>query len=384
MEILHYLRTARLGRDLAGSRRATSVALALSFILAGCATTGLSPSATPVGSGAPASASTASWQTITHEHVDLWLHGYALLSRDTASVPLFAPGYRERVSALKARRNVVTNLDANRDRLAQRLAANPALVNGQFVPFYFSTFEEIQQVVNQFLRVGGDPRSTSDPNLQMLFGILASSYPTAADRDWLRLFVQSLADERTRFYHDYWMSEQTSHAAARRAVDSLWVGRYRARLERFLTNTRLNGGEFILSLPLDGEGRTVTATSRQNAIAVAFPATPDSAVDAIYVFAHEAVSSIIGPVIADNTTPAEQRSGVVATYTANAAVRTGAMLLQRAAPELASDYMRYYLREARTTTPAANLPAAFSARFSLPDAIRDALTRQLDLVLGGI
>ncbi len=384
MEVLHHVWSARVGRHVTKIRRAAGFALIFPVVLAACATTGLSPSGTSAGAAAPAAAPAATWQSITHEHVDLWLHGYALLSRDTASVPLFASGYRDRIAALKAKRNVVTNLDANRDRLAQRLAANPALVNGQFVPFYFSTFEEIQQVVNQFLRAGGDPRATSDPNLQMLFGILASSYPTAADRDWLRLFVQSLADERARFYHDYWMSEQTTRDATRRAVDSLWVGTYRARMGRFLTNTRLNGGEFILSLPLDGEGRTVTATNRQNAIAVAFPPTPDSAIDAIYVFAHEAVSSIIGPVIADNTTPAEQRSGIVASYTANAAVRAGSLLLQRAAPELATGYMRYYLHDARSATPATNLSAAFAARFPLPDAIRDALTRQLDLVLGGI
>ena len=89
-------------------------------------------------------------------------------------------------------------------------------------------------------------------------------------------------------------------------------------------------------------------------------------------------------IIADNTTPAEQRSGIVATYTANAAVRAGALLLQRAAPELATGYMRYYLRSIGATSTMADPSAAFASSFPIPDAIRDAIGRQLDVVLGGI
>jgi hypothetical protein len=58
-------------------------------------------------------------------------------------------------------------------------------------------------------------------------------------------------------------------------------------------------------------------------------------------------------------------------------------MLQRAAPELADGYARYYLRSARL--PVTGDPmAALAAAFPLPDAIRDAIQRQIDVVLGGI
>lgn len=348
-----------------------------------CATTMGAGSSSGAESTSPTPASASEWRTTTHEHVDLWLHGYATLSRDTAAVPLFERGYRERMQAQKARLNVTTQLDANRDRLAARLAANPALVNGQFVPLYFANFDEIQQVVPLFLRAEGDPGATNDPNLRMLFSVLASSFPSAADRDWLRLFVQSLADERTRFYDDYWRAEQQRRLPVRRAVDSLWL-LVQPKLQRYLTNTQQSGGEFILSLPLDGEGRTITASNRENAVTTSFPETPATAVEAIYVFAHEVVGAVANVAIADNTTPAQQRSGIVATYTANAAVRGGAMLLERTAPELAQGYMRYYLRTSGVAQPGGNLATAFTARFPLPDVIRDAMVRQMETVLGGI
>lgn len=360
-------------------RAALSVAACLAAaITAGCATGGGAPAA---GTGQPPIDSI--WPTSAREHVDLWLHGYAVLTTDTARVPFFLRNYRQRMRQLKGQRNVVTQLDANFDRLSSRFLANPALVNGQFVPFYFRSLEEIQNVANVFLRTGGDPRMISDPSIQQYFPVLNGAFPSAPDRDWLRLFLQSLQDESNRFYHDYWASEQQVRTPVRSAVDSIWRV-YRVKLRRFLNNTQQSNGELILSLPLDGEGRTVNFNRLQNAIAVEFPREPGEAANFLFVFAHEAVNSVIGPAIADNTTPAEQRAGLASGYTTNASVRAGAMLVQKIAPELVNDYMRFYLRSAGLAVPSGDPTNAFTAAFALPDVLRDAIARQLDVVMGGI
>jgi hypothetical protein len=357
--------------------------------LTACATGGLQTGGDP-GSGTPSTAgrgtiaADATWPTSAREHVDLWLHGYALLTADTARIPFFRRGYRQRMRELKNQRNVLTQLDANADRLGARFVANPGLVNGQFVPLYFSSFDQIQQVVSMYLQSGGDPRAVSDPTAQALFGVLNGAFPSPADRDWLRLFMQSLADENTRFYHDYWSSEQSARVATRQAVDTLWQRTYRPRLQRFLNNTQQENGEFMLSLPLDGEGRTVTFSKQQNSVSVGFPDAPGAAIEAVYVFAHEVVNAITTTAINDNTTPAEQRTGAASRYIANGNVRAGAILLQRAAPESAAGYMRYYLRSAGAAVPAGDPSSAFASAFPIPDGIRDAITRQLDIVLGGI
>ena len=365
-----------------------AAATILAAVLVGCAAGGLQSGGSP-GASAPAAgrgtiSPDGSWPTSTREHVDLWLHGYALLTADTARIPFFRRGYRQRLRDLKAQRNVFTQLDANREQLSSRFLANPGLVNGQFVPLYFSSFDQIQQVVTLFLQSGGDRRSVSDPTVQALFGVLGGSFPSGADRDWLRLFVQSLADESTRFYHDYWSAEQTARLAAREAVDSLWQHTYRPRIQRFLNNTQQENGEFMLSLPLDGEGRTVTFSKQQNSVSVGFPDRPADAIEAVYVFAHEVVNAITATAITDNTTPAEQRMGAGSRYAANANVRAGAILLQRVAPETAAGYMRFYLRSAGLSAPAGDPTTVFASAFPIPDAIRDAITRQLDVVLGGI
>ena len=341
------------------------------------------PNPEPVSSGPPP---TAGWAIRTREHVDLWLHGYALLQRDTARVPFFRRGYRDRMLTTRRQLGVTTALDLNRDRLEGRLAANPALVNGQFVPLYFGSFDDIRRAVELFIRVDGEPRAAGSQEGAYYVAILAASFPTAADREWLRVFVQSLAEENDRFYRQHWTTAQRTQAAALTAVDALWRDTYGRRFERFLANTQQTRGEILLSLPLDGEGRTIAATSgRAGTVAVQFPDDPGTAIDAIYVFAHEAVIPVVTTAIADNVTPSEQRSGVADRYAAHAAVRGGALLLERIAPDAVQGYMRYYLRAVGGSASASSDPrAAFAAAFPLPELIINAATRQLEVVLGGI
>ena len=280
---------------------------------------------------------------------------------------------------------VLGPLDA-RERLEARLASNPALVNGQFVPLYFASFDDLRRAVDLFMRVEGEPRAAGSQQGAFYVALLAASFPTAADRDWVRLFVQSLGEESDRFYHQYWTSAQRTHGAARVAVESSWRNTYAAKFERFLANTQQPRGEMLLSLPLDGEGRTLAAAGGRSAItAVGFSDDSASAVEALYVFAHEVVIPVVTTAITDNVTPAQQRSGVADQYSAHASVRGGALLLERIAPELADGYMRHYLRAARSSAGMSGDPrAAFGAAFPLPDLIVNAIARQLDVVLGGI
>jgi len=351
---------------------------------AACASAG---NTSDTGAPQPASQQTTSpavrWPVKTREHVDLWLHGYALLQEDTTLVPFFRRGYRDQMVVLKNRANVVTQLDANRDKLRARLLANPALINAQFVPLGFTSWDEMSRAVNVFLQAEGDPQRAATRETAMQIASLAAYFQTQADRDWLRLFMQSLSDEQNRFYHSYWTEQQRERGNVVAVVDSIWQKIYRPKMQSFLSNSGQANGEVLLSLPLDGEGRTQSDGKLQNTITVTFPDTPAQAVDAIYVIAHEAVGKLASQSVIDNTTPNDQRNGVADKYMSAAAVRGGAMLLQRVAPELLNGYARYYLTSAHRSV-GSDVQASLAAAFPLPDAIRDAIGRQLDVVIGGI
>jgi hypothetical protein len=332
----------------------------------------------------PQAAQQHGWRVTTAEQVDLWLHGFAMLTSDTGRVPFFARGYKQQVSALKQQRNVYSLLDANRQELSARFATNPALANAQFLAMYFRSFPEIVSATDYFIRSGGNPRAAADPNIQQQIALLAANFRTEADRKWLRLFVQSLDDENKKFYHDYWTSEQQTRGAAFAQAVQQWNNTWYPKLARFLNNTQQASGEVFLSLPLGGEGRTVNNGKQSNIVAVEFPKTVDAAPDVLFAFAHEAVANVVDGVIRDNTTPAEQRSGATSGYVGNGAVRGGALLLQRVAPELVPAYMRYYLGTAGLAGIAGDPATTFANTFPLPQAILDAIGRQIDVVLGGI
>jgi hypothetical protein len=373
-------------------RSASRAALGLLALASACAgpmsrppspppTSPAPPRNTPAG---PTPILQAAWRVRTREHVDLWLHSYALLTPDSNLVPYFRRGYRDRLLTLRRQRGVSSLLDQSRTTLVARLDVNPSLATGgQFLPLYFESWDQMRQVIDLFLRANGSPGATNDPTARAYIATLASAFPTGPDREWLRQFAAAVDDESRKFYHDYWTTESRAHAVATAYADSLWQHHWRPQLQRFLNNTQQQNGELYLSLPLGGEGRTIHFGKQENAVAVPLPDDRDQSDVVLYVFAHESAGAVANTAIEDNTTPAERRSGTTSRYEQAAAVRAGALLLERTVPTVVPGYMRYYLQQAGRTAP--NDPrAAFTAVFAVPDAVRDAIGRQLDVILGGI
>lgn len=357
---------------------------ALIALTSACATGGAPAGTAPSPGGAASSAPAGvAWPMKTREHVDLWLHGFAFLQDDTTHVPLYRRGYRDALVVARNRERISSLLDSNRVRLQARFQQNRTLTNVQFAALYFATWDEMRSAVDLFLRAEGNPRAAGDAQSQQIIAFFAQQLPSPADREWLRLFVQSLVDEGRRFHHAWWTATTRERAPVLARADDLWQRTYRPKFQAYLNNTGQAAGDILLSLAIGGEGRTVAAGKQQNVVAVTFPATVGAAEEAIYVFAHEVVGSLAASAVNDNITPAERREGVADRYQSAGAVRAGAALLQRIAPDLVAGYARFYLREAGR--PATGDPvAALTAEFQLPEAVRDAIQRQLDVVLGGI
>ncbi len=372
-------------------RHALRTALAMAGIAA-CASA--IPVGAPVGpNGAAPSGGTSAtpvvqpllrWPVRTVEHIDLWLHAFALISDDTARVRLYRNGYRDSLVVVKNQRNVLTSLDANRATLAKRLATTGGYLPAQFLPFEFANGDAMRYAIERFLQFEGDPRRAPDRETQARVALIASMFPSSADREWLRLFLAGVLDEQERFFHAEYSRLLRSRASVITSVDSLWQQGYRSKFERFLNNTSQRQGDLLLSLPIGGEGRTAAGPNRQTMVAVPFPARSEDAAQVLYVLAHEITGSLVGTVVTDNTTPAEQRAGVADRYVSVGQVQAGAMLLAIIAPELRDGYVRFYLAQAAVRSTSAEAHAAFDRTFMLPAAIRDALQRQIDIILSGI
>jgi hypothetical protein len=85
--------------------------------------------------------------------------------------------------------------------------------------------------------------------------------------------------------------------------------------------------------------------------------------------------------VRERIAPAEFRAGIGAQLESPAKVRGGAMLLQRAIPELVAGYERHYLAEARAGAIGNDLDSVFVGTFPLRQAIIDGMDQRLDEVL---
>jgi hypothetical protein len=362
--------------------------IAASAVLSACASGGgADPAAAPSASSGTPDAPAVAWPVKTREHVDLWLHSVAMITSDTAKVPFFKPNYRSQMQVLKNQGNVLSQLDVNRETLAARFRTNPELASAvQFLPLYFGSWEDLKTAAQYFLEAEGDPRRARDAQIQGAIAALAGYFPRAADREWFRLFMVSTDDESNDFYHGYWLQQQRDRTRLVDELNTLWQGTYYPKFRRYLMGTQQASGDMLISLPIGGEGRTIgtSPTSvgpRSTLVTVAYPER--QAVEALYVFAHEVVGSLMNTVVSDHTTPAEKRDGLDQRYASDGLVIGGALLLQRIAPELADGYARYYLAIAKAS-PGADPQAALRAAYPLPENFRAAFLRQLDIVLGGI
>ncbi len=341
------------------------------------------PATPPVPVPAAAnSAATRAWPIKTREHVDLWLHGFAMVTEDNAPVPLFERGYRDAMTVTKNSRGLLTRLDEGRAELSRRYKANPAYQGAQFAALYFGSLPELMTAAQLAVTMDGDPRKATSREAQAIFTLFNAFFPNKADREWFKLFLDALTDEQQKFYHDWWMVQQRERAAALTAADQQWMA-LRPKLQPFLSGTKQPTGDLLLSLPLSGEGRTVRENGQQ-VIAVGLPSTAANASDALFCFVHEAVATLADGQVGDQTTPAEKRSGVAEKLLAMATVRGGALLLAAAAPELMPAFQRFYLRVAGVVAPAGNPGALFNATFPVPDAVLDGMKKQVDILLGGI
>jgi hypothetical protein len=372
MEVLRHLRPEGL------IRRAFGTLLIGVFALQGCA--GTQSSAAPLRPVVRG----PQWPVKTREHVDLWLHGFALISDDTATVPLFARGYATQLTIEKNQRRVYTVLDSTRVTLQAMLRTRPQLEGAQFAALYFASWPEMKQAFDYFLKAEGEPRNASNREVQGIIAFLAQQFPRKEDRAFAELFVAALSDEQADFHHQWWLEQQRSRTAGLAAADSLWQSKWRPALQPYLNHTQQGNGDLLVSLVLAGEGRAVPAGKNLSQYAVSWPATADAAEEMLFTFAHEAASPIAAVAVNDHLTPAQQREGTGARLAATGLVRGGALIVEKIDPALAERYARFYLVQAGKAVPSTGALAALAAAFPMPDDMVASMKRQIDLAFTGI
>lgn len=335
--------------------------------------------------GATAQVPNGPWPIKVREHVDLWLHGFALVTNDTAQVPLFRKGYRDSLVVLRNMAQAASRLDTVAPALQQTLAATPPLVNGQFYALHFTNYASLRISLQQLTQAKGDVRAVRDRDLQQRVALAASYFGTDVMREFAEQLSVGLESESQRFHHANWLDMQRRRGPVLARADSLWRTAWFPRLAGFLRGTGQRNGEIIVSPVVEGEGRTiVTDPAAGPSMVVTLPPSLDRTAEVLYGIVHEAVGALAAAAVTDNITPRQKRAGAGDRLQSAAAIRAGALVLQRTLPGELDGYARFYLKVLGKPAPSGNALAALEAALPLPQDVLDTMAKQLDLYLGGL
>lgn len=359
-------------------RRGLSGIAAVLF-LGGCALPGSQGAGAPEDAQAPAAQPAGGWQFGASEHVDLWYHGLSFVLPPIDSLPLPIYDRAERDRALAAARGAGvgrTPLEGAADSIAREFAGSSTYERLQFVPLYFENTSALLDAIRVWQQANGNPQAAGSQQGAQAVALLNDMFDTPRLRRWVAEFARVLELERNAYYGAYWRQRESRLRPLADAAARDWAA-LQPSLAQLLRFLQVSGGEVLLAPSLGGEGRTVHLPSGlRSAIG------PGSAAeDVVHTLVHELMYSLVGDVVRDNVAPARLRDLGEEPLNSSAAVRAGALVLERLAPARTDGYRRFYLRAAGR---AGSGDAAFRAAFPLPPELESALPRAVDQALAGI
>jgi hypothetical protein len=314
------------------------------------------------------------WSPRRSSSADLWFHSLAVLGvTGFGAVPLYAADYAAAAEREKAMRGSHTLLDRRAAALRQALAEDSAFEVLHFAPLYFAGSEPVAMLdaLQAVAREGPDAAAHLGPAERFGAVALGTALPSPAERRLLGELAAALEDEWLRFYRQWSARSATLRARQAEAVAQNWRP-LAVALAPYLARRHLDGGALLLSPALGADGRLFEGdprSSTDNVVAVAVPASDTTAANAVFLAVRELCYPAVRAALAvaggvgDDRIQGERLSG-------RAAVRCGALLLQRYAPESEAAYERTWLA-------VTGEPGLFPAAFPIPEALKTALATEV-------
>ncbi len=324
------------------------------------------------------------WIVGAAPHLDLWFHGLAVVGfAGSGPMPLYDSEYGAVVERLKQEQGVFpTVLDERARSLASDFASHPGFELAHFLPLYFVSadrprmFDALQKVARD-----GNANAVTDFRAKFGAGVVAQVLTEADQRQALANYALVLEQEWGAFYEDFWNELASSRQDLYQELQLRWDHELAPRLQAYLHAARLDRGAIVVSPVIGAEGRIFEGDPRQrddNLIVVGFPLGSDD-LDAVLANIVRELSFPLLRRVPNSTTTAGRDPAEAAAESSLAAVRAGALLLQRYAPDQVEAYQRSFVR-ARELEPesGAALVSQFERTFAIPGDLSRALTAEVN------
>lgn len=326
------------------------------------------------------------WRFLTRDHVSLWYHGLSLVlpPADTMALPIYDPEEQQRALEAARRANAdPTPIEAIAARMRAEFAGSSAYHQLQFVPLYFDDAASLFTAIRLWQEAQGDPQRAGSQRGAEAVALLSTMFQTERQRRSIIEFAAALEQESRAYYGAYWRTRAEELRPLAEAAHTEWA-MLQDSLQPLFRYLEVQSGEALLTPALGPEGRTVTTrTFVRTAVGTPRIGSTGRAAGSEVSFSvlHELMYSLVGEAISEHVAPARVREFGEQVLQTRAAVRAGAMVLERRAPHRVAEYRAYYLRMARRTGTG---DTAFRNAYALPLELVSGLNQFIDQALAGI
>lgn len=328
------------------------------------------------------------WVFTLASHVDLWFHGMATVDPvGPGPNPLYAPTYPPAARGRKEAAGLgQTPLDQRAAYFRNAFRSDPAMEVLHFLPLYFAQAGRVEffQALEMLADTrDGVPRAPS-PRTQFGLSAVGSVLPSSSQRALLGEFVSVLREEWEAFLAEDRRAHMEGWEALRGSAQGLWDGVFGPALSPFLRALHLTGGAVFLTPAIGAEGRIFSGVPRDpsdNVLAVSTPNVTDGARGAVFSMIREFSFPLAREALEPGDESAQDRAETEG-LAARAAIRAGALALERLLPEELPAYQQYFLsRAGRPPASADVLGAAFREAYPLDEGQISALREVVDTTI---
>jgi hypothetical protein len=317
------------------------------------------------------------WRVRARPQVDLWYHGLATVgaARDTL-LPQYNPAYPADMRQVKRGRGLApTRLDSLTEYFRSQFRSRDQFQFFDQLPLYFQDATPHQMLTA--LEAVADRRAYRNdavsPEAMAGASVAAQVFTRGNQRRVLKRYVEALQQEWDVFYGEYWEQTTTANLDRLSDLDEFWAVSVAPRLEDFFAQRWLDAGTIMVSPAVGPDGRLfigAPSDRTDNQVVVWSPAGSSPREPAYHVI-KELCYSVVTAALDGLVDMREETRPLRMT----AAVRCGALVLDRYAPILSAGYRGAMLHGVGVTGTAT--VRLFEGQFALDPEILAALSDEI-------
>lgn len=326
----------------------------------------------------------AGWVFTSSPLFDLWFHGMAVVDPvGPGPNALYDTSYPSR---LRQERDLsgapASVLEARAGYFRSAFRQDPSFQVLHFLPLYFPQAGRTEVFAALGVLAQTQEGLPQAPSARTAFGLAAvgSVLTTPEQRQLLGEFATDLYGEWGGYLEGRSRSQVAERELLHSSLNRSWRDVYAPVFEPFLRGEGLSGGAVFLVPSIGAEGRIFGGSPENfsdNILVISAPVEVQHEAEAVYSMLRELsfplVRRVLGRVgggVGDSDE--EERIAV------RAAIRSGALILERYRPTDVNDYQRFFLSQAGRTAPGeGSADEAFRDVFPLMSGLEDALRTEI-------